>query len=77
MELVEVWTSSCDSRQECEWAAAASALSGASAIVPGFGSSDCKCPAHLFHLYRRPVISELQTLTTTDSTMIASEVNDA
>lgn len=66
MELVEVWTSSCDARQECEWAAAASALAGASVIAPRFGASDCKCVSHLFHFDRRPLISEFQALTVAD-----------
>jgi Uri superfamily endonuclease len=66
MELVEVWTSSCDARQECEWAATVSALAGASVIAPRFGASDCRCAAHLFHFNRRPVISELQTSTVAD-----------
>jgi Uri superfamily endonuclease len=66
MELVEVWTSSCDARQECEWAAAASALAGASVIAPRFGASDCRCVAHLFHFDRRPVVSELQASTIVD-----------
>ena len=66
MELVEIWTSSCDARQECAWSAAASGLSGASVIVPRFGSSDCKCAAHLFHFRQCPEITGLQTRTMTD-----------
>jgi len=34
-------------RAEHEWAAAIAALPGARG-APGFGSSDCSCPAHLF-----------------------------
>ena len=35
-------------RRECAWAAWARAL--AQAPVAGFGSSDCRCRSHLFHL---------------------------
>ena len=66
MELVEIWTSSCDARQECEWAAAVSALSGVSIIAPRFGASDCRCASHLFHFNRRPMMSELQAYTAAD-----------
>ena len=35
---------------ECAWAAEMARLPGARIIVRGFGSSDCRCPAHLVHL---------------------------
>lgn len=31
-------------------------LSGGEAVIPGFGSSDCRCRSHLAHFKRRPVI---------------------
>ena len=36
-------------RRECEWASAVADLPGASLPLPGFGSSDCRCAAHLFY----------------------------
>jgi Uri superfamily endonuclease len=36
--------------RECAVARAALALPGARAVVPGFGSSDCRCRAHLIHI---------------------------
>ena len=59
--LVEVWTSSGEARQECEWAAAAAALPGAEVIAPRLGASDCRCPSHLFHYTRRPAPGAFQT----------------
>lgn len=35
-------------RLECVWAGALAAQ--AQAVIPGFGSSDCRCSGHLFHL---------------------------
>ena len=36
-------------RHECKWAAEFGTLPGASIPLPGFGSSDCRCAAHLFY----------------------------
>ncbi len=55
--LAEVWTSSGEQRQECNWAAAAAALPGAGIGMKGFGTSDCHCPTHLFHYSKRPQAS--------------------
>ena len=41
-------------RVECETAETVASLAGASRPVRGFGSSDCRCRAHLFHLPDRP-----------------------
>ena len=32
---------------ECDWAVSAAAREGVASPVPGFGSSDCRCPSHL------------------------------
>ncbi len=40
----------CNSRCEHEWAALIAAVPGAVIPMPGFGSSDCHCLAHLFRL---------------------------
>ena len=41
-------------RLECGWAAALRQLAGAQAVAPGFGASDCRCPAHLVHVPALP-----------------------
>lgn len=62
--LTELWYSYDPVRREHHWAALLQALGGA-APLPGFGASDCRCPAHLFHFATPPawpVFSEaLQT----------------
>ncbi len=46
--LTEVWYSADPVRREHHWAALLQTLGGAM-LLPGFGSSDCRCPTHLFH----------------------------
>ena len=57
--LVEVWSTVSTDRLECFWAQAlvlydkyraARQLPGSEIPVPGFGSSDCRCPSHLIYL---------------------------
>jgi Uri superfamily endonuclease len=52
--IVEVWHVLDPVRREHAWAEAFGRLAGASIPMPGFGSSDCDCPAHLFHFPTRP-----------------------
>ena len=51
--LEEVWYES-NARRECERAAEIGAMPGAVILLPGFGSSDCRCGAHLFWFAERP-----------------------
>jgi Uri superfamily endonuclease len=44
----EVWVCNDRKRREHVWAKLISAMPGVTAPVPGFGSSDCDCEAHLF-----------------------------
>lgn len=53
---VEVWYVPDDRPVECLWQAALAAA-GLRCPVPGFGSSDCACPAHLFYSPGRPAES--------------------
>ena len=46
------WAGPC--AREHQWAALLGRLPGAQFPVVGFGSSDCRCPAHLIFLPRRP-----------------------
>jgi len=42
-------------RPKCELNRNVGKLPGSRAVVPGFGSSDCECPTHLYHFRRNPV----------------------
>jgi Uri superfamily endonuclease len=53
-QLVEVWSVASAERLECKWGQVARGLSGAQVLVRGFGSSDCRCPAHLIYFGARP-----------------------
>lgn len=48
--LTAVWVAYGGARREHAWAEACRALPGARVPVPGFGASDCRCPAHLVHM---------------------------
>jgi Uri superfamily endonuclease len=55
-----VWVVESPLRLECGWAAAAQRLPSAHLPVPGFGASDCRCPAHLIHFAQRPTESAIR-----------------
>jgi len=46
-------------RREHLWARVIRAFEGASVPIAGFGSSDCRCAAHLFFFARRPSLGGL------------------
>lgn len=52
--VVEVKKYGGDALSECELSRMVEGLRGSEIIVPGFGSSDCKCSTHLFHFRRNP-----------------------
>jgi Uri superfamily endonuclease len=56
-DLAEVWFTTDPVRLEHHWARVMAGLPGAVLPLPGFGSSDCDCLAHLFWFARRPSIS--------------------
>ena len=60
-QLVEVWSVTSPARLECLWARAAQELPGSEILVPGFGSSECRCSSHLIYLARKPTCEELTT----------------
>ncbi len=41
------WGQRSERRRECDWAEMVQRLPGARVVVPRFGASDCRCPAHL------------------------------
>jgi Uri superfamily endonuclease len=55
-ELMEVWHTTDTAHREHLWAKTVGALSGARVPLPGFGSSDCDCVAHLYTFNRPPLI---------------------
>lgn len=56
MPLIEVWYSHESEIREHEWAKVLSADQGIDSIK-GFGSSDCGCGSHFFHVTARPDVS--------------------
>ncbi|MGD2104684.1 MAG: GIY-YIG nuclease family protein [Anaerolineae bacterium] len=61
-EPAAVWYDTGHARRECTWASALSQVPGTSSPAPRFGASDCRCPAHLIHLPRRPAHSTFEGL---------------
>jgi Uri superfamily endonuclease len=58
-EIEQIWYTY-SVRYEHKWAAAFQSLPGCNLPIPGFGSSDCSCPAHLFHFKQAPESDALQ-----------------
>lgn len=52
--LIEIWAVESNERLECLWAQQLAQLSPAQPIRE-FGSSDCRCPSHLFRFPERPL----------------------
>ncbi|HSV72287.1 MAG TPA: GIY-YIG nuclease family protein [Chthonomonadales bacterium] len=48
--VVSVATCVTRRRLECAWNQVTLGLPGARIVAPGFGSSDCRCPAHLIYV---------------------------
>jgi Uri superfamily endonuclease len=46
--LEEIWCAAQPRKRECDWARLLSWMHGVQPAIPGFGSSDCRCPEHLF-----------------------------
>lgn len=59
-EVEAVWYSHDLQRQEHSWAATVGSLRGAALPLPGFGASDCSCPAHLFFFATAPRLAVFQ-----------------
>jgi Uri superfamily endonuclease len=54
LELSEIWYTYDQTRREHQWAAIHSGARGVMMPLPGFGSSDCRCPSHLFFYKAKP-----------------------
>jgi Uri superfamily endonuclease len=57
--LEDVWFSHSPGATEHEWARAVAEIPGATVPLAGFGSSDCRCPTHLFRFEDRPEAADL------------------
>ena len=53
-DLVAVWFTVDQDRQECQWAEVMGRLRGAAMPMVGFGASDCDCRSHLYFFARPP-----------------------
>jgi len=56
--IVGVQTDTSGERLECTWAQKWLSMPGAQVLAPGFGASDCDCPAHLIYGGSASVIGE-------------------
>lgn len=54
--IVDVGRYALGDESECELSRKVQNAKGSMMVVPGFGSSDCRCPAHLFYFQRNPAI---------------------
>jgi Uri superfamily endonuclease len=52
--IIQIWYSLSKDRLECTWNAILAGLPGATLVIPGFGSSDCRCQTHLTHFMAIP-----------------------
>ena len=59
--ITEVWATPSSDRLECAWAHALLSLPRLTAPVRGFGSSDCRCAAHLFYSAVHPSLQAFST----------------
>lgn len=58
--VVEVWYALGGESQECLWCQVAQEMPRSEIPVPGFGSSDCRCPSHLIYFPSRPSLQLFQ-----------------
>ncbi|XSG85647.1 MAG: GIY-YIG nuclease family protein [Methylohalobius sp. ZOD2] len=54
VQVSEIWYAEGTQRLEHQWAAKLHRLPESRLALPGFGSSDCRCPAHLFQFRNLP-----------------------
>ena len=52
--IIQIWYSLGKDRLECVWNIILADLPGATPVIPGFGSSDCRCRTHLTHFLATP-----------------------
>ena len=70
--IVEVWYTTREERLECIWSQSLASLPGAQVLIPGFGSSDCRCGSHLIYFSSAPPFEAwLKALARKDATFSA------
>ena len=57
-QIEGVWLQVTGEQAECQWATAARRMPDAHVLVPRFGASDCRCPAHLTYHPVRPQLGD-------------------
>ena len=57
LPIRRIWLACGEDRREHRWALALARQPGIAAPLKGFGSSDCRCPAHLFHMRNPPPLT--------------------
>lgn len=60
LSVSRVWYTTFPEKRECAWAKLFLDMGGTP--VKGFGSSDCRCPAHLFHFFSRPGLARFRAI---------------
>ncbi len=60
-EITEVWYSHDPEPREHKWASIFKGVPGVELPLRGFGSSDCKCDAHLFFFNTQPTVKMFRT----------------
>jgi hypothetical protein len=60
--IKEIWICKNKVKYEHAWAFMFQNIEGVTVPVPHFGSSDCKCPSHLFAFNSRPSLNQFQNL---------------
>ena len=56
-QICEVWYTYDQKHREHQWAEMLSTMKAGMITSPGFGSSDCSCPAHLCYFKSKPTIA--------------------
>jgi Uri superfamily endonuclease len=64
--LREAWTVRSQEHLECRWCKRLAATPGLTIPVPGFGSRDTHCPAHLFYSPQHPGVRTLSKIMLAD-----------
>jgi Uri superfamily endonuclease len=59
-QLEEIWYSFDTVRREHQWADILAGAKGVTVPYPGFGSSDCKCKAHLYFFKSKPAVDSFR-----------------
>ncbi|MCU0604572.1 MAG: GIY-YIG nuclease family protein [Desulfobacterales bacterium] len=60
--LQAIWFTEDPEPQEHRWAEIVGSLAGAEVLIRRFGSSDCRCPSHLFRCASRPSFATFRRL---------------